>query len=458
MIGREIMYRLEENSASRIQNRTLLLYVLFLISGLLYSVTQNSVLGSCTVLMVCITVLLRPVEENFYLIFGLQFIRVVIPLSLGSSVFGLMLPLYAVLVLKFLKTQRKANVEHLLLLVILILDIIVSAFNGVFKIGDNINWVFSLMYIVYILKYYASKIDFERLFLFFLLAQWAICLINVIAEVQIFGQSLVPNIYGTWTSELGAFAFGKAYSSVAGGNGIGFNNSLAVALCIIMLPKAKKPIMKAFYIVSIAFLGYCGVLAISRGFYVELLVFVALLLMASAKKPSHLITYIFLICGIIGIVYSFAYDNILVTLERVFERFESGNADREGLIANALQLIANNMFVLFFGAGSYYPDVYNFTAHNIYLDSIVSLGIFNGVIYWWIIVNTIFKNIKRHGRFTLLGSIPLIMLFTYKYISGSTRDVGFYYYIALCVLFAIYISKGEGNYVRENNNRINADL
>ena len=452
------MNSIKNVSTKKLQNKTLILYVLFLLSGVLFSSIRNPILGSITVLLVCATVYIRPAEENFYLIFGLQFIRVIIPLNLGSSVFGLMLPLYAVLVLKFLVTHKSLCIEQLMLLMILFIDIAVSGINGVFKIGDNINWVFSLIYVIYILKYYTDKIDFERLFLFFLLAQSTICIVNIIAEFQTFGQSLVPNMYGIHTAELGAFAFGKAYPSIAGGNGIGFNNSLAVALCIIMLPKAKSVLQKIFYTSSIVFLGYCGVLAISRGFYVELLIFIALLLLASAKKPSRFIAYTVLICAIIGIVYFVAYDDILVVLERVFTRFESGNEDRDSLILSALHLLKDDIFVLLFGAGSYYPDVYSFTAHNIYLDSIVSLGIIFGVLYWGIIFSTIIKTVKKHGSFTILGCIPLIMLFTYKYISGSTRDVGFYYYIAMCTLFATYITKGEKASVKESNKHINTDL
>lgn len=452
------MCRMSNDSTSKTRITTAILYVLFLTAGILYSATQSSLLGMLTVLAVCATVFVRSAEENFYLVFGLQFVRVIIPLSLGSSVFGLMLPLYAVLVLKYIVMRKSVSAEQLVLLTILMLDIVVSGFNGVFKIGDNICWVFSLIYVIFALKNYASEINFERLFFFFLLAQWTICLVNVFAEFRTFGRSLVPGMYGRWTDELGAFAFGKAYRSIAGGNGIGWNNSLAVALCIIMLPRAKNVFLKIFYIVSIVFLGYCGVLAISRGFYVELLLFVALVILASAKKPAQFITYAVLMCLIAGVLYAVAYDGILVAIERVFIRFKGGNEDRERLIADALGLLKSNMYVLFFGAGSYYPDIYDFTAHNIYLDSLVSLGVIFGAVYWGIIISLIFRTVRRHGKFTFFGIIPFIMLFTYKYISGSTRDVGFYYYIAMCILFAIYVSKGEKPSEKKSNNCLDTDI
>lgn len=445
------MSKIQSISNTKKKNRTLLIYTLCLILGVVYSVSKSPILGSLTVLLVCLIAFTSiSVEENFLLIFGLQFIRVIIPLHLGSSIFGLILPLYIVLIIKHITLHRAIYKEHLLLLFLLFLDIMISAINGIFKVGDNVNWVFSLMYVVYILKLYADKIDFEKLFLFFLMAQWTICIVNILAELQIFGRSLVPNMYGVWTTQLNAFAFGKAYSSISGGNGISFNNALAVCMCILMLPKAKNMILRMFYVLSIAFLGYCGILVIGRGFYVEIILFVCLLLASNIKKPTQMILYFSLILLIAGLIYYFAKDYILISIERVFERFDQGYGDRADLVSEGQRLLQSNISVLLFGAGSYYPDTYGFTAHNLYLDSIVSLGIIGGFIYWSLIASTIYKTIKRNAKFTIMGCIPLIMLFVFKYISGSTRDVGFYYYIAFGVLFAIYSAKGvkpcEKNY------------
>lgn len=266
---------------------------------------------------------------------------------------------------------------------------------------------------------------------------------NILAELQIFGRSLVPNMYGIWTTQLDAFAFGKAYSSIAGGNGICFNNSLAACMCILMLPKTKNKILRAFYLLSIVFLGYCGIIVIGRGFYVEIAVFICLLLASNLKRPSQMLLYFSLIIVFAALIYYFAKDSLLVSIERVFERFEQGNGDRSDLLSEGQELLRSNIGVLLFGAGSYYPDTYGFTAHNLYLDSVVSLGILGGFIYWSIIISTIYWTIKRNAKFSLMGCIPLVMLFIFKYISGSTRDVGFYYYITFGVIFAIYSAKGK---------------
>lgn len=450
------MRNIDNAAKNRIINKTFCIYVVCLLSGILYSVTQNAILGTITTLGVCFAALKLPVEDCFLLVFGLQFIRVVIPLRIGAAAYGFVLPLYMVLTLKFILERRKVSIEQLLVLLILITDIVVSALSGIVKIGDNINWTFSFIYVIYIIKNYANKIDFEKMFVYFLLAQWTICLINVLAEIRIFGQSLVPDMYGVATTQLGPFAFGKAYESIAGGNGISFNNSLAICMCVIMFPKSRNMIQKIFYAVSIVFLGYCGIFVIGRGFYIEILLFLALILLTSVRKPNQLVIYLLILGLIITFVYFYAYDNIIVNLERVFDRFEDGYGIRGDLVQFAQQLLSSNLQVALVGAGSYYPILYLFTAHNLYLDSLVSLGLLFGIVYWGIIVSLVFVSVKKYSKFAIAPLIPAIMLFVYKYVSGSTRDVGFYYYIAFIIVYAIYHTNQERK--NEKNYSNNADI
>lgn len=435
------------------------IFICCVISAVLYSVTENTLLSSFTGLLICYIVFVIPAEDCFVFVFGLQYLRTVIPIQVGSSPFGFILFAYIVLLIKNYIIRRTIIAEDLILLPVLVIDIASSALGGVFKIGDNINWIFSLGYNIFILKKYADKINFERMFLYFLIAQWVICIINILAEYRIFGRSLVPGMYGVWTNQLQAFAFGKAYSRIAGGNGISFNNSLAIALCVMLLPRTKKFKLKAFYLVSIAFLGYCGIMVISRGFYIELILFTALLLLSNITRPRQMLLYVCIIGVIILLVYYYAYDKLIVSFNRVFERFEAGNANREELISDGLELVNSNVQILLFGGGSYYPDIYSFTAHNLYLDSFVSLGIFGCIIYWGLIIKIILESLLKYvKKISLRALIPLIMLFAFKLISGSTRDIGFYYYISLTVIFAIYISGKDKINAKKGTDGINSHL
>lgn len=414
-------------------------YVFCLFSAIMYSVTESAILAAATVTFICIMAFFWKTEDYFVFIAGLQFVRVAIPLYLGASRFVFILFVYIVLVVKLLWERKSIYYEQMLLMLLLLLDISTSTLSHIFKIGDNINWFFSFAYIAYMVKKYFNVINLEKLVIYFLLAQWAICVINILAEFRILGQSLVPSMYGTF-NKLGAFAFGKAYPQIAGGNGISFNNAMAISLCILLWPYIKKRTVKLFFAVSILLLGYCGIMVISRGFYIEIAIFLILLLISNISKPKHLMMYILIIAIIVLVVYRFAYDKLLINFSRVFERFEGGNQDREMLIFNAKELLKNNLSVTLFGAGTYYPEIYGFTAHNLYLDSIVSLGVIGGFIFWMIVAELVIYTLKKYVRFSIKAVIPIIMLFVFKTVSGSTRDIGFYYYLALTLLCAYYIS------------------
>lgn len=418
-------------------------YIFCIISAILYSITESALLGLLSTVVICGFVCFLRNEDSYILVFGLQFLRVTIPVQIGESAFGFIIFVYMFWILKMILRNEKVLLEYLVLAFLLFLDIMTSAISGIFKIGDNINWICSLMYMVYILKFKADKIDFEKLFLYFLIAQWAVCIINILAEYRIFGQSLVSDMYGVFTEELGHFAFGKAYPTVAGGNGIAFNNSFAIGLCILMFYQTKRFSMRIFYIASIVFLGYCGIFVIARGFYVEIALFVVLLLISNMNKPGKMMFSLIMLAIFAYVFYKYLYSDLASSFDRVLDRFEAGNQNREDLIEQTKILLRQDVSVLLFGAGSYYPDIYGFTAHNIYWDSIISLGVVGGMAYWIIIVRNIISCVKKHVVFAVKPFIPMIMLFVYKTISGSVRDVGFYYYIAMSVIFAIYITRGQ---------------
>ena len=132
-------------------------------SAVFYSVTESSIIGILASALICVLAFFSTVEDYFVLIFGLQFLGRAILVSFGSSQFGFILFVYAVLFFKFLINKRAVSVEYLLIFLLLILDIYTSAYAGVFKIGDNINWVFSLLYAVFIIKNCVLKIDFQNM-------------------------------------------------------------------------------------------------------------------------------------------------------------------------------------------------------------------------------------------------------------------------------------------------------
>lgn len=424
----------EMNNAHE-SKRTKYIYIACLLSGIIYSITQSQLLGIITTLFICLLPFTINELQFFYIVFGLQFVRVVIPFEIGQAKYSFILLVYLVLFAKNFIDKKKLPIHSICVFFIFFIEVISSIINGILNIGDSINWIGSLLLLVIILYRYSDEIEYETMFLFFCLAEWTICLVNIFEELRIFGSTLNPGMYGIWTNQLGAFAFGKAYASIAGGNGIAFNNVLAIALCVFYLSKKNNSKYRWFCILSIIFFAYTGFMVISRAFYIEMALFVGLFILSQIKKTGRLFTTLLVFMIVAVVFYTQFYDKLIPSFERVLLRFEEGNADREYLIRTAFTTIFSNLWCTLFGSGSYYPNLYGFTAHNIYLDSFVSLGIIGGIVYWGVLISLIIRFIIKRYRITLTMLIPMIMLLTFKYISGSTRDVGFYFFFLLCLIF-----------------------
>ncbi|OPZ85769.1 MAG: hypothetical protein BWY74_03821 [Firmicutes bacterium ADurb.Bin419] len=266
---------------------------------------------------------------------------------------------------------------------------------------------------------------------------------NIFAEFALYGQSMAPSLYGSYIN--GAyFSFGKAYPSIAGGNGIALDTVIGIALCIILLME-KKTSHKVFYLVSIAFFAYCGMLCVARAFYIEIIVLVILIILSQFRRPLRLFGLLFIIGAIAFILINGFSDYFKPLIQAVEIRFNQGNESRVYLINAAQRVLETEPLVLLFGAGTYYPDIFGFTAHNIFYDILVSLGVLGTLIYSIAFIKCIVKVIWRSGKFNLLFSAPLLMFLTYKLISGSTRDVPFYYMMALILIFYRRMNTHRGN-------------
>ena len=442
-MDRSVTYTVRGSLGNERVDGTLWLYIACLLSGILYSVTHLAVLGIVTTLAICTFLLVSSQEESYIFLFGMQFMRAVIPVQLGSSAFGFILFAYAILLLKMFYYREKLYGEYLAVGILFMADLVGCAYTNVLHIGDTVNWVLSLIYMILVLKGSLKSIDFERLVMFFLLAEWAVCLVNVFAELSLFGQTLVPEMYGVWVDGFDLYAFGKSYLAIAGGNEIAFSNALGIALCIMMWRYAKKTRTKVFYFFSILFFAYTGIMLIARAFYVELLLFLVLYILCSIKD-LHRFAVTLWILGLCGIVFYFVADDaVLVTLERVLLRFEAGNVTRENLLAQSFQLLSSDVGIFLHGGGTYYPEKFGFTAHNHYVDAFLSLGLLSEVLYLAVIIKTMYGALRRNRVRSLKACLPLIMLVTYKFISGSVRDVGFYFYLSMVVVFAVYMTGRE---------------
>lgn len=411
-----------------------LCYILCLGCGIMFSITDFALFGYVGMLISIYVVCRADKCDIFLFLLGTQFVRACLKVDLGFTNLSYLIFAYAIWLIRYYSHKRiKMKWMELLPFVLLIWDVIVSYAYGSIKIGDNILWTMSLLMMLFILLREKNNIDINSMVLFYCLAIWAICLINIFAEFKLYGKSLDPSMYGTYLNG-SYFSFGKAYATVAGGNGIALDTILGIALCAILFIE-KRAVYKKFYFVSIIFFLYCGIMCVARAFYIELVILLVMLIIIQSRKPIRLIITI----GLIAIVGCLAVNVFSQYLTPIFNavqvRFAQGNEDRNSLLDAATYILSTNNAVLLFGAGSYYPDIFLFTSHNIIYDVLMSLGIIGTCIFLIAFLVPAFRYIKQSGHFRLIGFIPIVIVITYKMISGSMRDVPLYYIVAMILLF-----------------------
>jgi len=430
-------------------------YLFSLFMAILYSRTHSPIIGIINVAVVLCAILTATKQECFLLLLGLQFVSRAITFDIGSTRMSFLLFAYAVIIIKYYITKNDGiSKEFMVLVILFILEFINTLSLDSIPFFDIVVWLLSLWYMFEFLKG-DINLDLHDVILYFCLGVWTICLIQILEEYFALGRTLDPNMYGKWLSygesaRLVSFAgrqielrFGMAYREIAATNGLAFDVSLGICLCLFGLT-AKHKKYRFFYAFTLISFFYFGFLTVSRGFYVEMLILFVLFAATATKRTDELFGYIVVGLVAVTLFFVFAIDNVDMLFDIVSDRFEAGDENRGLLIQNAIKVFFGNDRTLFFGSGSQYPYLWNFTAHNHIFDSLVALGSCGCLLYYTIIIKS-HKKMKRYGQpFKLFNYIPLIMVISYRMISGRVSDIDFYYFLMVCFLLTQYNYEGEG--------------
>ncbi|MBR3933202.1 MAG: hypothetical protein IKJ68_04775 [Clostridia bacterium] len=431
-------------------------YLLCLMLAVVYSRTLNSLVGYLNIFIILITLCITTKKETFLFLLGLQFFNNVIPFSLGSSAMGFLLPAYIIVFIRHYTVDAgKISTEILMIVSIFFLEVININNNPDKPYASIANWVLSLWFFVEFSKQ-KMYFDIHEIIVYFSVAVWAICIINILEEYFVLGRTLEPNMYGNWltsaeSSKLASFdgrdimlRFGTAYKSVEGTNGLTFDLALGICMCLFgMTARIKK--YRIFYMTSILFFFYFGFLTISRGFYVEMLILVIAFFYSGTKSANRMLINLFITLLVVFVFGIFFMGNVEILFDAVMGRFDEGNDSRDSLLQLSIKLFFADDGIILFGAGSHYPYIYHFTAHNMIFDSLLSLGAVGCTLFYGLILKS-YRRIRSYSRskFNLFNYTPLIMLISYRMISGCVKDHFFYYLILVCVIFTQYNHEGEG--------------
>lgn len=424
-----------QNKSSLILILSLFISILF---GVLYSLTNSSAFGFISTFVICLALTQLDTNDCFLLLFVTQFLRSVIRINIGSASYSFLLFAYPIVFLRFhiISNDKSFYKVSLAAIFLLFYDIIISTLYDVANIGDIILWALSLVLILQVL-YSDYAIDINKLIISLGIAIWCICIINILAEIRIFGSSLNPSLYGAYLASDGSYySFGKGYPAIAGGNEIAQYIPLFIGTSILNWKNFNK-FSKGFLFTSDIFFAYIGMICIARAFYIEMAIFFIAWFIIKAKRPISFLFFLVILI-IIGYICIYTFSDYLNPLiMQVQRRFAQGNGGRDSLWIRSFEVLADWKVGLF-GAGSYYPLVFtDLTAHNIFLDTFLSFGFIIGTFYLFTLLRTIVDECVKYKLNRFKYWIPFIMLFVYKNISGSVRDVPFYYIIAFIILFMI---------------------
>ena len=430
-------------------------YIFSLLMAIIYTRTSSPIIGYINTFVILCTMLTATKQECFLLLMGLQFVDRAIVIGIGSSKMSFLLVAYAIIIIKYyIKDNGGISSAIIGFLALFILDFINTGLKYDMAFFDIVLWLLSFWYMFEFLKGEMS-LDLHDVIVYFCLGVWTICIIQILDEYFALGHTLDPNMYGKWLSlsdsaKLGGFdgrqtllRFGTAYKQISGTNGVAFDLSLGMCLCLFGLTANHKK-HQFFYVFTLISFAYFGFLTISRGFYIELVILFVLFFLTSTKRADKLFIYL-TISIVVGFVFLiFVLDDVSILFDAVSDRFDQGNSTRTVLIENSIKVFFGDDRTLLFGSGTQYPGFWRFTAHNHIFDSLVSLGSFGCMLYYYIIINS-YNKMKRFGQpFKLFNYIPLIMLFSYRMISGRVSDIVFYYLLIICLVLTQYDYEGEG--------------
>lgn len=280
-------------------------------------------------------------------------------------------------------------------------------------------------------------------------------LIAIICTIIISGGDLVNYVN---SADL-TYRFGEKARSLGGAMGIPIYCLVIISLLFVQLIAERHLfIEKLFFIGIIIFSTFIGFVTISRVFLLGLVaVLLCLLLSLFLKKKSKILgsVIIVLLLGIILILQDPTFINSFIS--KITNRSAIDiSTGRFEIYLSCYDYLKNNYFALFFGEGALnYVQIgvqngylFSMSAHNLYLDGLMSWGILG----FGIFISFIFKYARRCKTFfqtqaTVLTFMPLFVLLICNFTAGSFNDYSIYIFLLVLIIetYASGEKKKESN-------------
>lgn len=341
------------------------------------------------------------------------------------------------------------------------------------RLGDNSRTILPFIVLIYVAKAFLRKILKPRSVLVFLIPFAIFMAMNMISSTVMFGNFINPlvtcafilfayllslqekddenNIYiavAFIISSLITVVFSLLYKDlsmkISGSNEYatrmsGFSSPWNFGFCMLLawffvafLFKQKK----IKYILTLAgsvFFAYYAILSGTRSLLIGMCIVFFYLIFSAGKNivKNKAIYYsaIFLIIPIVVILYF-----SVIFKPMIENRGEFYDVSRIELWSYYLDLVKSNPKILFVGLGcnnlaAYANKVGMLTAHNVFVEMIVELGVFGSILYLFLIAMIFSKAKKNPFKNDMM--LPVILYVTFLFTQGGLSTELLYFLMAL---------------------------
>jgi len=265
-----------------------------------------------------------------------------------------------------------------------------------------------------------------------------LCLASCLA---LFRQSL-PVINGfirEITLKTGHMEYANRFSALTGNpNYFTMDVIMAQAALIVLMHREKK---QTLYLLCFGVLTVFGFMSVSQSYLLAWILLVFLWFLLSLQKGiSGLMRFVFIGVLMLAVMAVFAFDYIELFAFRIMNSIQGGAADfttgRTDIWKDYLDVIVNDLKILFFGNGINTTIASGRATHNTYLEYIY---------YFGIVGTTLLLSAMRLAMGKILKEkvlwVPVLILLVRMLAIGIASHDNLWFYLGLIVLLAQYCQK-----------------
>lgn len=348
--------------------------------------------------------------------------------------------------IKLLISNRE-NVKNQYIIVALTIILMIESSNDLLNcsFGETLSPISYILYFAFFILFAPlKKINSSKVTAFFIIG---LITVQIFAIMQVGGitELILTNSTDIENLRLGEVDTEKNYGNQLGG-AMGFPIYSILLICIayrfIITNKNKiyKILITSFVVLEILITLF----TLSRVFILGLSTFfICVIISLRQSKTSLLGLFSFII--IVAITYLYVANSGDFLIERYQQRGQGDiSTGRFQIYSDSVEYLFNNIRALLVGdgiigyrrVGESLSKQFSMSAHNLYLDIIMSLGII-GFICLFSILKGLFKKAKEQikGKATIITAMPFICYAIMRNTGGSIIDANQYIYFLVLTIY-----------------------